>query len=558
MPTETDITSDSILLESNSTYERYSIEVESKIITYPSIRTFFHRNVRADELPKQGTALPLLVFVHGLGGSVRQFVPLIRSLVQCGPCLSIDLPGCGLSAFEPKAWHAYTTVALTKLVRKAIEEHRDKSRRQHVILIGHSMGCSLAALLASPASENYMGTFISGLICICPPATRPDEEKTAQYKRLLSIPEFAFNIWRRWDGRGGIESASVARYVGTGADTATKRMQWEFNQQSRTPVFRRMARGSLADFSGDTPIGGLPEDDVWRALDLPVYLIAGEADTITSPAEMEKIATLIDKTGKELPAERDRLDSLQPGYRGPVLRKTVLPAPASHALLYAPFISRTVAGLIEAFLVDHIDERLSLGWQLQQLAPSDSKWDVKNLEKWSKVEPVSEPIGKMFRAMKTMREIDDEHSPAKFVQQWGSRIRAVVDISHDRPVYGPQTLEKAGIEYHKFSTVSKQPPTNAEVKGFIELIDKIQASDKDTGARKRKLIGIHCHYGFNRTGYFIVCYLVERKGYRLWNAIEEFRVMRSPGIRHDHFIDALHVRYAIGMKKETVAEFTAA
>jgi protein-tyrosine phosphatase len=63
---------------------------------------------------------------------------------------------------------------------------------------------------------------------------------------------------------------------------------------------------------------------------------------------------------------------------------------------------------------------------------------------------------------------------------------------------------------------------------------------------RQGLIGVHCHYGFNRTGFFLVCYLVEEEGWRVEDAIDAFQRARPPGIRHPHFIDALHVRYAVG------------
>jgi len=57
------------------------------------------------------------------------------------------LPGCGLSEFAPKDWEAYTTEALVELLGEIIKEYRVEN--QGVVLIGHSMGGSLGALLAS-------------------------------------------------------------------------------------------------------------------------------------------------------------------------------------------------------------------------------------------------------------------------------------------------------------------------------------------------------------------------------------------------------------------------
>jgi len=137
---------------------------------------------------------------------------------------------------------------------------------------------------------------------------------------------------------------------------------------------------------------------------------------------------------------------------------------------------------------------------------TSGKWDVKNLKKWQSVDPCSAPIGGVFRAMKTMREVDDVHQPKEFVKRFSSSVlpdgvAIVVDISHESPVYDPKGLEEGGVEYHKFPTVSKLPPTPDEVEQFISLIDQLRRSEKvqpKDGEAVHPVIGVHCHYGFNR------------------------------------------------------------
>ncbi|KAL1652040.1 hypothetical protein SLS58_000164 [Diplodia intermedia] len=368
-----------------------------------------------------------------------------------------------------------------------------------------------------------------------------------------------------------------------------------------------MARGTLPRtwYRGHSGIvakkdEGMPGKEVWAGLDMPVFLVAGEADPVTPPNEIRKIASFLSKdvglarekgaevvvdaaapvdltsangspqtyrTGSETLLDSLDTDSIPPldvsmttdgeasvalKPKARCLKTAILPSPASHALLYAPTTARTLAGLIQGFLADRVDKRLSLGWQLKYLT-TEGKWDVKNLKKWQAVAPVSEPIGGVFRAMKTLREVDPAHCPRVFVQDWQGKIRAVVDISHESPVYDPKGLENGGIQYHKFPTVSKLPPTEDEVKQFITLIDRLRGETasipSEAASYDLPLIGVHCHYGFNRTGFFIVCYLVERLGWTLQNAINEFANKRSPGIRHEHFIDTLFVRYHVGLKR---------
>lgn len=583
------------MLRKHSTYRCYTTSFAS----YPSIRTFFRPNPQADKLPSKPSPLPLLVFIHGLGGSLEQFHPLLTSLVNVSGCLGIDLPGCGLSAFAPSSWQAYTTEALVELLAIVIEDHLDKAPNQGVVLIAHSMGCSLSALLASSASRTTLNLAprVLGLVAICPRAAPPSKEQVAGYRKVLSIPNTIFDLWRRWDRRGGPESPSVARFVGIKADEEIKKLQQRFNEQSKTPVWRRMAWGALPAY-GEDGFGrrGLPGREVWSGLDMPVLLVAGEADTVTTPEEVVKIASFLGKSAtggvrnqiggsdalpvsahpytvaglenppadasheKNLDTENSKTEMLlpidasahwqsaSPTRKLRVLQTSILPAPASHALLYDPATYRTLAGLIQTFLSEHVDERLSLGWQLQLLT-TEGKWDVKNLAKWQAVRPVSEPIAGIFRAMKTLREIDDKHSPALFVRDWKGKIKAVIDISHESPVYDPKRLELGGIEYHKFPTVSKIPPTIDEVRDFIKLVERLRALTPSSRDGEHPLIGVHCHYGFNRTGFFICCYLIERECFSVQDAIDEFQRQRPPGIRHEHFIDTLFVRYCVGLKR---------
>jgi hypothetical protein len=192
------------------------------------------------------------------------------------------------------------------------------------------------------------------------------------------------------------------------------------------------------------------------------------------------------------------------------LKTSVFPAPASHALLYSTSTVRILSGLVQTFLSTYCDQRLSLGWQLQHLSTA-GKWDVKNLAKWQSTPAISEPLGGVFRAMKTMREVDEEHAPKIFVKKYSSKVlhdgvQTIIDISHENPVYDPAGLEEGGVEYHKFPIVSKLPPTADEVLAFNALVDRLRVSPKMVAAREaggEPTIGVHCHYGFNRYAFLL-------------------------------------------------------
>lgn len=612
--------------------------------TYPKIRVFYHTHPQAAKLPK---GIPLLVFIHGLGGNATQFAPLLTSLVNVAPCLAIDLPGCGLSDFKPDDPAAYTPAAFAELLASAIDHYRDNKNNQQVVLIAHSMGCSIASLLASSASPLQQRLdigYIIGLVAICPRAGAPSVKEAATIARLRWMPIPVFDVFRWFDRRGGLDSTSVTRAVGAGVDEETKRLQQKFNRQSKSAVVLRFITAALPPprKSEDARVSEdaipWPGEEMWSGVKVPLFLVAGEADHVTPPGEVEKIAqwlsehagsakgqepveavaateaekrsrevmgvapdeeagldespeikenavavpaaagdvqlaqyqlsnddsTLLSGDSKQINIATDMLqDQQSPTKHSLALKTTVFPSPAAHGLMYATPTLRILSGLIEAFLARHLDERLSSGWQLRHLTTS-GKWDVKNLSKWQSIDPCSDPIAGVFRAMKTMREIDAVHNPREFVKRFGrgvlgDGVGVVVDISHDSPVYDPRGLEEGGVGYSKFPTVSKLPPTGDEVQHFISLIDELRASPMmqpenqpvgdGEGVSHHPTIGVHCHYGFNRTGFFLCCYLVERLGYSLQDAVEEFAAKRPPGVKHEHFVNELYVRYAASMER---------
>ncbi|KAL5337686.1 hypothetical protein BJX70DRAFT_389164 [Aspergillus crustosus] len=578
------------LLKKHSTYLSYTTSVAE----YPSVRTFYRPHPQMDKFPTKPSPIPLLVFVHGLGGSLAQFNHLLTSLSNVGPCFGIDLPGCGLSSFAPTSWNAYTVEALAELLATAIDQHRDKEAGQGVVLIAHSLGCSLSALLTSSTSPLKLALkdHILGLVAVCPRASPPSPIEVSSFRRLLHIPGPLFDLWRQWDRRGGLQSNSVNRLVGADADSDTRNLQVRYNKQSKTPVWRRIAWGTLPVYNKGRPVGGLPGEDIWAGVRTPVLLVAGESDTVTKPAELQKILKFFGDSSTSLKDEKNSNvipDAPSPGQQTSEssdalaheekfgiesqqdkkmlangangsgkakrsVKSVILPAPASHALLYDRGTYRTLAGIIQDFVAQHADHRLNLGWQLQYLNTS-GKWDVKNLVKWKKVPPVSERIADTFVALKMLREVDEEHNPVLFSKAHRGSIYTVIDISHESPVYNPASLEAGGIHYHKYPTVSKIPPTPDEVRDFIALVDRLQREITDNLEKSsdpkgpRPVVGVHCHYGFNRTGFLIVSYLIERCGFGVQEAIDEFEKRRPPGIRHGHFIDTLFVRYCVGLKR---------
>jgi protein-tyrosine phosphatase len=57
-----------------------------------------------------------------------------------------------------------------------------------------------------------------------------------------------------------------------------------------------------------------------------------------------------------------------------------------------------------------------------------------------------------------------------------------------------------------------------------------------------KYVGIHCSYGFNRTGFVVCCYLIEELGLTPEAALKAFAKSRPPGVKHQDFVEELLAR----------------
>ena len=94
--------------------------------------------------PERRTRAPI-VMLHGLGVSSASLGPLAERLAERSTTLVCDLPGFGRTPADG-AWS-------TGRVAGAVEEVLDRRGLGRVVLVGHSWGCHVAALLAARHPE---------------------------------------------------------------------------------------------------------------------------------------------------------------------------------------------------------------------------------------------------------------------------------------------------------------------------------------------------------------------------------------------------------------------
>jgi pimeloyl-ACP methyl ester carboxylesterase len=104
------------------------------------------------------TVLPPVVLVHGWGIGSTYWVPLAARLARHAHTYAPDLPGHGASDHDDRP---LSTLELAF----ALAEWMDSRRLRSAILVGHSLGCQIAAELAARRPD-----LVTGLVLVGPTA----------------------------------------------------------------------------------------------------------------------------------------------------------------------------------------------------------------------------------------------------------------------------------------------------------------------------------------------------------------------------------------------------
>ncbi|KAJ3020913.1 hypothetical protein HKX48_009517 [Thoreauomyces humboldtii] len=426
-----------------------------------------------------------------------------------GNILALDIVGHGKSEKVPNK-DAYTTESITKDILALLDIYKPKA--DSFILVGHSYGCTLVTHAYARLHPRP-----KALVLLCPKSlpSAHDREKLAKFS---GAPTWLIDVLRVLDRRGGVNSPSVNRLLGRGAPLPLRKRQMAWNQAHATRIAQMMFEG--ANFA---------PADLYTAIDCPVLLVSSVKVTATFTLAQIYYWQIGGEEDTVCPVKAD-LEVvhawLSASPTASVSEPFVIPNAGHQVMLEQPDL---VNAIIYNWLIECGFDKLNLAAQLQTKNPSVSKWSLKNYAKWQKVQPVSlSPVRtSLFRPMKTMKQDDPSHTPAIFGRRH-PEIGLIIDISAEAPPYVPADLPPP-TTYLKLATTSKIPPTREEVKRFGDAAQAFWRKNPDAQ------VGVHCHYGFNRTGFVVCCYLIERCGVTVRDAIAAFEEARSPGIRHIHF-----------------------
>ena len=93
-------------------------------------------------------------------------------------------------------------------------------------------------------------------------------------------------------------------------------------------------------------------------------------------------------------------------------------------------------------------------------------------------------------------------------------IKTIVNLRHFHGDRERRRVEAAGLAYHRIALESSDPPAEAQVARFLELV-------RDVALRP---MYVHCKHGVDRTGAMMAVYRMEEEG---WSNADAFAEMKS-------------------------------
>ncbi|ENN77339.1 mRNA-capping enzyme isoform X1 [Dendroctonus ponderosae] len=118
------------------------------------------------------------------------------------------------------------------------------------------------------------------------------------------------------------------------------------------------------------------------------------------------------------------------------------------------------------------------------------------------------------------------------------KIGLWLDLTNTNRFYDKAEIEKFGCKYIKLKCRGHgETPNKDQVNSFLELVHSFIAQ------HPLEIVAVHCTHGFNRTGFLIVSYLIEKMDFCLDVALQTFADARPVGIYKQDYLAELYRVY---------------
>jgi len=112
-----------------------------------------------------------------------------------------------------------------------------------------------------------------------------------------------------------------------------------------------------------------------------------------------------------------------------------------------------------------------------------------------------------------------------------------IDLTNRRNYYPTSKIRERDITYFKWHHRESEIPSEREIQTFVQVCRDFIADNQ------KRIIGLHSTHGFNRTGFFIISYLMLTNQVSLESGLSQFADARPPGIYKPEYIRELYKRY---------------
>ncbi|KAM4772229.1 mRNA-capping enzyme [Rhinophrynus dorsalis] len=169
--------------------------------------------------------------------------------------------------------------------------------------------------------------------------------------------------------------------------------------------------------------------------------------------------------------------------------------------------------------------------------------------RWLNCPRRGQPVAGKFLPLKTMLgpKYDDQvpeenrfHPSmlSNYLKSLKVKMGLLVDLTNTTRFYDRNDIEKEGIKYIKLQCKGHgECPSLENTDTFIRLCERFVDKNPD------ELIGVHCTHGFNRTGFLICAFLVEKMDWSIEAAVATFAQARPPGIYKADYLKELFHRF---------------
>ncbi|WP_126147359.1 alpha/beta fold hydrolase [Synechococcus elongatus] len=252
-----------------------------------------------------------ILYLHGWGGSRRNWQPMAQALEDCGAGLALDWRGFGEARSQP-AGQDYSLQATVADVVALL----DQLALSPVRIVAHSWGCSIALLFAQayPDRCDRLLLTASGLFTYSPIAFAIFQQISQLLVRSRSP---------LWQQIPGLDRLILSRFCHRPLDPATTRSFLADFLQADTEA----AIGSLQDAVSANAIEQLGQ--AWRSIAVPTLLISGQFDQIAPVALAEQAATLSDRCRQVVIPQVGHLPMLEDPTTFAAIARPFLQAPRS-------------------------------------------------------------------------------------------------------------------------------------------------------------------------------------------------------------------------------------